>query len=98
MGENTPFPPFRWESAKIRFTNATEEGVRAVARVHNEGHSIGRSNIWLMTMTSVSELDRQFRLVRVHHKHRPELAGCVSLALAPTAWGSPGGSEKLCPA
>src|SRR5260370_4635068 len=28
-----------------------------------------------MTMTSVPEWDRQFRLVRVHHEHREELGG-----------------------
>jgi hypothetical protein len=38
-----------------------------------------------MTMTSVRERDRQFRLVRVHDAHREE-------------WRSPGSSEKLCPA
>jgi hypothetical protein len=49
-------------------------------------------------MTSAPEWDRQFRLVRVCHEHRAELAGCVSLALALTAWGSLESSEKLCPA
>ena len=33
----------------------------------------------VMTMTSVPEWDRQFRLVRVHHKHREEL-GRLGLA------------------
>ena len=40
-----------------------------------------------MTMTSVPEGDRQFRLVRVHHEHREELgrlclAGTGALAVA----------------
>jgi hypothetical protein len=49
-------------------------------------------------MTSVPERDRQFRLVRVDHEHRQELAGFVLLALALTPWRSPGGSDQLSPA
>ena len=46
-----------------------------------------------MTMTSVPECDRQFRLVRVHHEHREEL-GRLGLA----GIGADAVAEKLCPA
>jgi len=49
-----------------------------------------------MTMGSVRERDRQFRLVRVDDEHREELGRFVLLAFALTAWRSQGSSEKLC--
>jgi len=50
------------------------------------------------TMTSVLEWDRRFRLVRVHHNLREELARLHRVGMGADTVAVAGSSEKLYPA